>query len=53
MGTPAKLYRFDRIAGFGRKIAATDNAAAIRRCFYDYGRFILPGRVESAEYLSL
>jgi hypothetical protein len=54
MGTPAKLYGFDRVAGFGRKIAATDNAAAIRRCFYDYGRFILPGRVESAgEYLSL
>jgi hypothetical protein len=29
MGTPAKLYRFDRIAGFGRKIAATDNG----RCY--------------------
>jgi hypothetical protein len=41
---PAKLYEFDRIVKFGREIAATDNAAAIRRCFDDYGTFILPGR---------
>src|SRR5579863_2905304 len=39
---PAKLYGFDRVAGFGRKIAAADNVAAIRRCFCDYGGFILP-----------
>jgi hypothetical protein len=41
---PAKLYEFDRIVRFGREIAATDSAAAIRRCFDDHGMFILPGR---------
>jgi hypothetical protein len=54
---PAKLYEFDRIVRFGREIAATDNAAALRRCFYDYGTFILPRQwmfaLRAREYLSL
>jgi hypothetical protein len=51
------LYEFDRIVRFGGEIAATDNAAAIRRWFYDYGTFILPGQwmlaLRAREYLSL
>jgi hypothetical protein len=57
LGSARKLYEFDRIVRFGREIAATDNAAAIRRCFYDYGTFILPRQwmfaLRAREYLSL